>query len=293
MRSKFVYVFSSFFLFACSSNQDMDWGDNVMDGGFSKFTEASLEMDDEQGNAQAETTTGVDISGQSVTPERKMIWTGNVEFQVKDLDASTKQINAITKQYDAFVSGMNMYSSNYELSNSISIRVKSERFSDLLSALQTESIHTRSIQVNSNDVTEEFVDINSRLKTKREVRERFITVLNTKTGNVADILEAERSIGKITEEIEAMEGRLRYLSDQVALSTIHVRIFQKVDYVKEPAVYNKTFLDKTKQSLSWGWEAIKAIVLVIVTLWPIWLIGGGVWFYIRRRRNRKKESQNS
>ena len=60
--------------------------------------------------------------------------------------------------------------------------------------------------ITSNDVTAEFVDIESRLKTKKEVRNRYITILKTKTGKVKDIIQAEEAIRKITEEIEVKEG---------------------------------------------------------------------------------------
>jgi hypothetical protein len=292
---KLIVLAGVFILAACGSQSEQGWDyTEASEGGFlSKFSEAEYAAEELEADESIAANADMGLTGQQVNPDRKMIWTGSLDFQVDNIDEATKHITALAQQHQGFVSGMNLYTSNYEISNNITLRVKSEHFFQLLESLQKASVHTRSVQINSNDVSEEFVDINSRLKTKREVRERFITVLNTKTGNVADILEAERSIGKITEEIEALEGRLRYLSDQVSLSTINVRIYQKVDYVKEPTVYHKSFFDKITDALSWGWEAIKAVLLVIITLWPLWLIGGGVWFYIRRRRNRKKESQNS
>jgi hypothetical protein len=261
----------------CSENQDNAWN-------FSATEEGAFESFDESEVIPTSAVGSIALNSATVAPERKMIWTGRIDFQVENLEKSTAALSEIARQHNGFVSGMNMYSTNYELSNSIIIRVKSEDFSKLMSAIQSESLFTRTMEVSSNDVTEEFVDISSRLKTKKEVRERYVTILNQKTGDISDVLEAERAIGAITEEIEAIEGRLRYLSDQVNLSTIHLRIYQKVDYIKEPTMYQKSFGDQLMEGLGYGWEALLMVLLVVITLWPIWLIGGGIWFFLRRRK---------
>ena len=57
-------------------------------------------------------------------------------------------------------------------------------------------------QKNAKRSTEEFVDIESRLKTKREIRDRYIQILRDKTGSISDVLEAEEAIRTITEELK-------------------------------------------------------------------------------------------
>lgn len=209
---------------------------------------------------------------QNIPENRKMIWTGHLEFQVNNVDESTRIISEMVKKSGGFISDLSLTSNTYEISNTIKIRIENEKFQDLITGLKSQSKFIKRVEINSNDVTEEFIDIESRLKTKREVRDRYIKILNTKTGDVKDIIEAEEAIRKITEEIEAKEGRLRYLKDNVKLSTINLRIYQVVEYVSEPKAYVKTFWEKAIQAMDNGWSIIKGFTLFFLTIWPLWVL---------------------
>ena len=222
------------------------------------------------------------LANQNIPVERKMIWTGHLAFQVQNVDESTQKITEMVKKAGGFISDLNLTSSTYEISNSIKIRIDNEKFQDLISSLKSESKFIKRIEINSTDVTEEFIDIESRLKTKRDVRDRYIKILNTKTGDVKDIIAAEEAIRKITEEIEAKEGRLRYLKDKVKFSTINLRIYQEVEYTRTPEIYVKTFTEKASQALGNGWEIVKGFVLFILTTWPFWLIIFSIGFWKRK-----------
>jgi hypothetical protein len=203
---------------------------------------------------------------------RKMIWTGNLEFQVEHVNNSTDLITGIIKESGGFISDMRLTSNTHEISNSIKIRIENEKFQGLIESLKNESQFIKKIEINSNDVTEEFIDIESRLKTKRDVRDRYIKILNTKTGDVKDVIAAEEAIRKITEEIEAKEGRLRFLKDKVKFSTINLRIYQEVKYTKEPDIYVKSFTEKAGIALTKGWRMVTGFVLFFLTTWPFWII---------------------
>jgi hypothetical protein len=221
---------------------------------------------------------------------RKLIWTGYLDFQVKNVNESTRKITEMVNKAGGFISELSLNSNTREISNSIKIRIKDANFQDLINSLETESEFTKRLEIKSNDVTEEFIDIESRLKTKREVRDRYIKILNTKTGNVKDIIEAEEAIRKITEEIEAKEGRLRYLKDNVKLSTINLRIYQVVEYVNEPDIYIQTFSEKAIQAMGNGWGIIKGFTLFFLTIWPIWIII--ILFVVWKRKWIKRKIEN-
>lgn len=219
---------------------------------------------------------------------RKMIWRADVEFQVEDMEKSSNKISTICEQEGAFISGMNMTTTNYRISNRMQIRVNSEKFNALIDQLKGESVFMDRIEITSNDVTEEFIDIESRLKTKKDVRERYINILRNKTGSIKDVIEAEEAIRTITEEIEAKEGRLRYLRDQVSLSTITLTIYQKVEFKRAPNVYEKSYGDDVVDSFGLGWRIITTLVLGLVAIWPILLIGIIV-LVIWKRKKRKQQ----
>ncbi len=116
------------------------------------------------------------------------------------------------------------------------------------------------------------MDIESRLKTKKEVRERYISILRNKTGDIKDVIAAEDAIRKITEEIEAKEGWYRYLQDQVNFSTVQLRVYQEVEYGKEPTVYIKPYSEKLLDAVINGWGMITSLLLGLLNIWPLVII---------------------
>ncbi|MCL6219223.1 DUF4349 domain-containing protein [Zunongwangia pacifica] len=235
-----------------------------------------------------ENSSSIHVEKPEVADNRKIIWNADLEFQVKDVDESTKDISQLCSKYEAFISHMNLMSSNYQISNHITIRVKNENFNRLINEIKGTSIFISKVEIKSNDVTEEFIDIESRLKTKKEVRERYIDILRKSTGEIKDVIAAEDAIRKITEEIEAKEGRLRYLKDKVSQSTIDLEIYQKVDFKSEPETFEKGFFTKAKESLETGWNIIIEILLLLLSIWPILLIAILVFIWRRQWLKRKK-----
>jgi len=215
--------------------------------------------------------------------ERKTIKMADIRFRVKDLVESTKRIEAIAAQYDGFISGMNQSTSSHSIDNIMTLRVPAESLEKLLAEIERESTYTYHKRISVKNITEEFVDKTSRLNTKKEVRDRYIAVLRDKAGTVQDILNAEEKIRIIQEEIEAIEGRLRYLNDQTALSTVKISMYQKINY--NPVTYEKSFSTKIIDGFMDGWKFIQVTIIGLVTIWPILLVAL-VAFLARKRISR-------
>ena len=100
---------------------------------------------------------------------------------------------------------------------------------------------------------------------------------------VEEVLQAEDKIRIIQEEIESTEGRLKYLRDQTALSTLNVHMYQEVEYQAAPDTNKKPFLTSITESFGGGLELIQMILLGVIYLWPIWILLG-VFLIWRKRR---------
>ena len=211
---------------------------------------------------------------QKPSTTRKIIKTGNLRMQVEDVEATSKIVQSITEQHDGYISGQNLTSNNYEIRNNFTIRVPIEQFDPLMEAIAGQGAFIKQRQVTSRDVTEEFVDIESRLKTKKIVRERYIEVLRNKAKKVEDILKAEEAIRVVQEEIESREGRLRYLKDQTAMSTINLGMYQTVEYEPEPITYRKSFGNKLVAAFQNGWQLVQYLFLGLINIWPLIIILG-------------------
>ena len=186
---------------------------------------------------------------------------------------------------------MDLNNTSYEIANSVTIRVESEQFNALVEEVKNLGDFVKNVSISSDDVTEQYIDVTSRLTTKKEVRERYIDILQNKTGKISEVLEAEEAIRKITEEIEAKEGQLRYLEDKIKYSTVHLRVYETVVFRQEPDSYEKSFGNKVIQALKNGWSIVTTMVLVFINIWPLVLAGGLViwkWKWIRSRFGRRK-----
>lgn len=234
-----------------------------------------------------------DPKNETVPIPRQIIKTAEYRIKVKNVEKSSRSINALAEEFGGFVSSSELTNSSYEITNNITIRVPAGQFDSLLNAIGGEAVFTNYRRISSQDVTEEFVDIETRLKTKKEVRDRYEEILRKKAKTVEEVLKAEELIRVIQEEIEAKEGRLRYLRNQVAMSTIHLEIYQEIEYRAEPAVYRKSFGSKLLNALENGWELVQVLVLGFISIWPLVLIGGLIvwkWGWVKNRVRRKKKT---
>ena len=232
----------------------------------------SYQTDFKSEQASYEQEEGQSFNGEASDPKRKIIKTAEIRFQVKDLKVSSKKIEAISQRFKGFIADMNQTNSNYSINNYLSIRIPADQLDAFLAEIEKESIHTNYTRISSQDVTEEFYDITTRLTTKKAVRDRYIEILRNKAKTVKDILEAEEKIRVIQEEIESIEGRLKYLQNRTAMSTVNIEIYQEVEYVKTPTVYKKSFLTKVKEGFLNGWALIQDLLIGLVTIWPLVLI---------------------
>ncbi|MBI1226895.1 MAG: DUF4349 domain-containing protein [Bacteroidetes bacterium] len=221
---------------------------------------------------------------------RQIIKTANYRIQVKDVNASSRNATNLATKHGGYVSDSELTNSSYETTNTLTIRVPANQFDSLLDDLGSEAIFTQYKRINSHDVTEEYVDITTRLKTKIAVRDRYVDILRTKAKTVKDVLDAEEQIRIIQEEIEAKEGRLRYLKDQVGMSTIRLELYQAIEYRPEPNAFHESFWSKLSGGLKNGWELMQGLVIGLVSIWPLVLLfvlflwkRRWIWGKIRRR----------
>jgi hypothetical protein len=224
---------------------------------------------------------------QVITVERKVIRNGNVEVRVNDITTGKQQVDSLVKKYRAYYAGEVYNNQDFSHSYSLTIRIPAASFDGFILALETGVGEIAFKNINAQDVTEQFIDLETRLKNKRNYMERYRTLLN-KAQSVKDILDIEEKIRVIEEEIESTEGRLKYLNNQVDFSTLELQITRKNDYNQ----YSRTpgtFWERLKLSVVKGWFGLVSFSLFVVRLWGFWIIGAILFWFIRKRiRERKK-----
>lgn len=191
-------------------------------------------------------------------------------------------------QYGAYISNMRFENNLFKKENRFTIKIPQTYFDAIMDSISSFSEFIDYENISTQDVTEEFVDLQSRLKTKIEVKERYESILRKNAITIEDILATEDKIRIIQEEIEAAQGRLKYISNKVAFSTIQIELYETVDYKDEPATYNKTFGTKIKNALSFGWEFLESLFIGILHIWPLIIIGTILFIYFRKRLRKNK-----
>lgn len=222
-------------------------------------------------------------SGQKFN-QLKIIKTGTLKLKVKNVKETTKRIKGITENFNAYIANLKYVNTSYQKENIFKIKVPKEYFDVLLDSISNYADIIDQETINTQDVTEQFVDVTSRLETKLQVKERYESVLRKQAKTVEEIIYAEEKLGSIQEEIEAAQGKLKYLSDRVAFSSINVTLYEEIPY-KEVKIQQKTFWSKSKKGFSFGWNLLESIVLVFVHSWSILLLAiVGILLYRNRKR---------
>ncbi len=210
----------------------------------------------------------------------KLIKTVNYRFEVENVKRATENIEVAIKKYPAYISASNLHLENPILENKLTIRVQSEFFYDLLKDIDKEARFVNFRDVNTTDASKEFVDLESRLKTKREVEERYMDILRKKAGSIEELLEAERQIGALHEEIEATISRMNYLKEQISYSTINLEFYQTISQ-EVAAADTITWKDKFGDAMKTGWEGLITIIVALVYIWPILVAAGLIVVYLK------------
>ena len=218
--------------------------------------------------------------------EQRIIYTATVRAEVTSLDSALQHIHSLLGRRGGFLASQHRTNSPYELTAELVLRLPADRLQPVLDELPRLAEHIDYQNLDSRNVTEEWVDLESRLQTKRTVRDRYIDILRTRAERVEDILTAEEKIRTITEEIEAQEGRLRYLRDRVSLSTLTLELYQTQEYRETSTAYERGFWSRTGSAFAFGWELIRELVLGLISVWPIVLLLGGLIALWRRARGR-------
>ena len=237
---------------------------------------------------EEETTLKSETSINQVPKDLKIIKSASARYKVKDVKLATRRIKKIAQKYDAYISDLRFDNNLYKKENRFTIKIPQEHFDSMMDSIGFIAEFVEYESITTKDVTEEYIDIQTRLKTKREVKARYETILRKNAKTVEDILATEERLRVIQEEIESAQGRLKYLTNKVSYSTIQIDLYETVEYKEEPETYSKTFLSKSKEGLSSGWKLVEAFILGMMYIWPLLLIGAILFLLLKYRWLRKK-----
>ena len=143
----------------------------------------------------------------------------------------------------------------------------------------------------SQDVTEEFYDVEARIKNKKIEESRLLKLLEESTATLKDTIEVERELSRVRGEIEQMQGRLQLLANLTSLTTVTITISEQFRYLPREAPTFVARIGRTfRASVQSLTEVLESLALMVVAVIP-WIpllspIALVAWLIARRRRPR-------
>lgn len=257
--------------------------------------------------AKAQTTTAADKQAPNVVMpasgndqeagfNRKLIYRANLVMPVEDYSKAQTQLRDLVALSGAYILQFSENANTGERGGTYTIKVAANGFVSMLDGLEKLSPSLQR-NVQGQDVTEEYVDLSSRLAAKQLVEARLLSFME-KASKTDDLLAFSNELAKVQETIEQIKGRMRYLDQNVSYSTIELRMYQQTG--KKPLLSDPNELTLAER-VEKAWDsslnvlvavmqgvlvflaaAVPVVVLLLVISVPIWV-------YRRKRNSQLKE----
>ncbi len=288
-KINFVIVLSFAFLAACSS----------ADSGLSSNTNAvTIDGERAMSNAPAAQVSLNQAEQTQTAPiavERKIIRNADLQLEATAPEEAQQKITQIAESKGGFVVESTQSSSDAKAMTrdnvTMTVRVPSAKFDEALNEILQTASRVIVESVKGQDVTEEFIDIEARLKTQKALEAQFLEIMK-RSNSVEDALNVQTEIARVRGEIEKIEGRKRFLESQASLSTVKIKL-------QSPTAFsaNSTgFLNQLKEAFGDGFDAalnfILILIRVLIALLPfLILIVLPIYLLVRYilRKNRKQK----
>jgi Domain of unknown function (DUF4349) len=166
---------------------------------------------------------------------RKLIRNANIELEIVSFDDAVQKITAFAHEERGYVATTNSQKqANGKLRGQVIVKVLPENLDRFLQKIRRLG-ELKNQTLGTEDVTKSYFDTDARLKNARVMEQRLIEMLQTKAGKVSDLLQVERELGRVREDIEKMQGELKYWDSQVQFATVTISLAEKD--MEEPAAF--------------------------------------------------------
>lgn len=215
--------------------------------------------------------------------EQKIIKTGDIRFESNDLEETYNQLIIAVKKHHAIIQNDTEGKDYSSVFRRLVVRVPSKNFDLFLADISKGVTYFDNKDISSQDVTEEYIDIDARLKAKKVLEARYLELLK-KANKVSEMLEIEAQLSAIREEIEAKEGQLRYMQSQISMSTITIEFYKTVANEGGATI---SYGSKIWNAIKSGFNEISNFFITLLSIWPFLIILALIAHFIRKRLKKK------
>ncbi|MBU5440511.1 DUF4349 domain-containing protein [Paenibacillus sp. MSJ-34] len=227
---------------------------------------------------------------------RKLIYRADLSMEVEDYVKAQSELLNRVQLAGGYVLEFSDQKSLYELGGIFTVKVPSGGFMNFIQQLEQMKHLEFSRNLQANDVTEEYVDLEARLKAKQVVEARLLSFME-KAQKADDLVRFSSELGSVQEEIERIKGRMRYLEQNVAFSTVNLRLYQTLEDADQASIKSKKpFGERISSTLSTSWQwtvaFLQGIVLFVVGALPVLVllsIAAAVYWGVYRKKWKAKK----
>lgn len=237
----------------------------------------------------------------SAATNRKIIRNADLTIEVTSPTATQSKIVSIAEAYGGFVVNSEAKqrvtgdSTNRTLDIKLVVRIPENQFGVVLDQVRGLANNRNEEKVTGQDVTEEFIDLEARIKTQRALEAQFLQIMK-QAGNIEDALEVQRQIADVRTEIEKLEGRKRFLENRSSLSTITINILAPKPITVNTTGFGRSVRDAVSESVELGSGIVLFFVRFVIVMIPISLLlllpGGLLLRYFIRRAQRMRLAES-
>ncbi|RUA16923.1 MAG: hypothetical protein DSY55_03115 [Clostridia bacterium] len=231
--------------------------------------------------------------------DRKIIYNASIFLVVEDTEQTAQDVETMANSMGGYVASMNGYRQGERMLYDITIRIPAGQFNNSLAALRNLAVRVENENISTNDVTDQYYDIDARLDTLKATEKELTQLLKEtreRGGKVEDIMKIYDRLIQLRSEIESLQGQLNRLDKLTAYSTIDIHL--------EPSILNQPIETKGWNPAETAKKSLQALISIltdlvnflialvivvvpvaIIILLPLALV---VWLIRRWQKRRKK-----
>jgi len=296
MRKIWIFLFFSvvMLLAACSDSESSHESKS--------YDKAEMGVEEELSNEVAMTSDeaaeeSIEKDSKEVATTRMIIHQAKLQVNVEKLETAQANITKKVEEYGGYIVESNVYQEDDETnSGKMIVRIPEKHFQPFLQDAEGEATKILERNVTGQDVTEQYVDLESRVKSKRAVEARLLEFMGN-AKKTDDLLKISTDLAKVQEEIEVMVGKMNYLENQTSFSTIELLMYE--NRIVVPAIDSKELntWEKTKKQLATSTNSLlatgSALIVFFIGNLPVLVILAaiGLVVYLIMKRWRRLDQK--
>lgn len=264
------------------TTKEMVKGDTKMSPSLQQTEKQTGNLTTDQGNQIKDVT------------KRMIIRIGTMSVEVEKFDDAAGKVTEMVKKNGGYISSTtSSLNSSGKKQGTLVLKVPADKYDGLISEVSTVG-KVMNQNINANDITEEYIDLEARIKTQKELEQRLLKLLSEKTARLTDVVEVEQKLASVRQVIESIDGKMRHMRNQSEMSTLTLSLY-------EPAILQTSsgggFFYELGQGVKAGLrgftDILSGMLTLFIALLPIIILVIFIFWIIKRIIKRRKLKINS